>query len=794
MSKMPGPQRIKPDRPRAPALKLEQAEACADKLYGVAGRIRPLPSYIDQNFLIDANDGGRWVLRVANTAEEPAVLDLQNRAMTRLCEVEPGIAPEVRKSRLGKQIETVEAGGVSHLVRMVSYVDGTLLADAEHVCSKTWTSFGHLLGRIDSALGGLSHPAMRRELRWDLAHADWTVGWNKLFDPTKRRGLLEYFQLQFAGKVKRVLAELPHSMIYNDANDHNVVVQDDPQGAYVTGVFDFGDVVYTARIFELAVACAYAVLDREEPLSVIGDIVKAYHGVIPLTDCELTALFPSMCMRLVVSVTVSAVDAQLEPGNEYIRVTEERAWRTLERLAGIEPGMAERAVRHACGEVADDDLGLPMERVTELRRRHLGSALSLHYSKPLEIVRGRMQYLFDKGGRAYLDCVNNVCHVGHCHLKVVEAAQRQIETLNTNTRYLHDNIVLYAQRLAGLLPEPLSVCMFVNSGSEANELALRLARTFTGRYDMIAVKAGYHGHTSSLVDLSPYKHDGPGGSGPPEWVHQVPCPDTYRGLYREDDPDAGKKYASHVADVIHEARGRGREIAGFMVEPLIGCGGQIVPPDGYLLEAFAHVRSAGGVCIADEVQIGLGRVGTHMWAFEAQGVVPDIVTVGKPIGNGHPLSAVVTTPEIAEAFDNGMEFFSTFGGNPVSCAVGLAVLDVIESEGLQEHALRVGHHLLSGFNELSRRHEAIGQVRGQGLYLGVELVSSRETRAPAPELLARAIERSRETGVLLSSDGPDHNVLKIKPPMPFTESDADLLVSVFDRSLGTVHLDARSSF
>ncbi|MHC4697949.1 MAG: aminotransferase class III-fold pyridoxal phosphate-dependent enzyme [Planctomycetota bacterium] len=783
MSKMPGFQHIKPNRPKAPALEPKQAEQLAAELFGVKGRARPLPSYIDQNFLVEVEDGGNWVLKIANAAEEAEILDFQNRAMDRLEEIEPGIAPAVCRSRSGRQVEAVEINGVSHLVRVVSYLDGPLLADARHICSTTWESLGHLLGRVDRALDGLSHGAMHRELRWDLAHADWTIGFNHLFSSAKCRRLVQYFQLQFAGHVKRRLSELPQALIYNDPNDRNIVVDDQPQGAVVTGIFDLGDLVHTARIFELAVACAYAILDRDDPLKIIGRVVKGYNGVIPLADAEYESLFPAVCMRLAVSVTVSALDAQLEPENEYIRVTEAPAWRTLERLAEIEPEMAEKAVREACKVVACRDQGLPKEKTLELRQRHLGLSLSLNYREPLEIVRGRMQYLFDKSGRAYLDCVNNVCHVGHCHPKVVEAAQRQIETLNTNTRYLHDNIVLYAERLAALLPNPLSVCFFVNSGSEANELALRLARTFTGRYDMIALKMGYHGHTSSLVDLSPYKHDGPGGSGPPEWVHQVPCPDTYRGLCREDDPDAATKYASHVSEAFDKARRHGREFAGFIAEPLIGCGGQIVPPEGYLREAFAHVRSAGGVCIADEVQIGFGRVGTHMWAFEAQGAVPDIVTLGKPIGNGHPLAADITTPEIAAAFDNGMEFFSTFGGNPVSCAVGLAVLDVIESEGLQEHALQVGQQLVSGFCKLADHHEPIGNVRGQGLYIGVELVTSRETRTPAPDLLASAIELSRDTGVLLSSDGPDHNVLKIKPPMPFTQTDADLLLQVFDRAL-----------
>src|SRR5215831_17855080 len=336
-----------------------------------------------------------------------------------------------------------------------------------------------------------------------------------------------------------------------------------------------------------------------------------------------------------------------------------------------------------------------------------------------------MQYLYDENGRAYLDAVNNVSHVGHCHPRVVRAGREQMAVLNTNTRYLHDNLVRYAQRLCAKLPEPLSVCYFVCSGSEANELALRLARTHTRRRDMIVVDVAYHGNTTSLIEISPYKNEGPGGTGAPPYVHKVPMPDVYRGRYKKDDPQAGEKYARYVEETIQTVKDDGGEAAAFICESLLGCGGQIVLPPNYLQEAYRHIRKAGGVCIADEVQVGFGRVGTHFWGFETQEVVPDIVTMGKPIGNGHPLAVVVTTPEIAASFNNGMEYFNTFGGNPVSCAIGLAVLDVIAEEGLQENALRVGAHLMEGLSGLMEKHTLIGDVRGPGLFVGIELVLDR---------------------------------------------------------------------
>jgi len=434
--------------------------------------------------------------------------------------------------------------------------------------------------------------------------------------------------------------------------------------------------------------------------------------------------------------------------------------------------------------ISAENRGLANDKILRIRHEHIGRSLSISYRNPLKIVRGSMQYLYDEEGRAYLDAVNNVSHVGHCHPRVVRAGQEQMAVLNTNSRYLHDDLARYAERLCDTLPNPLSVCFFVCSGSEANELALRLARTHTRRRDIVVLDVAYHGNTSALIDISPYKHNGPGGAGAPPYVHTVPMPDVYRGPYRRDDPAAGPKYAAHVRDAIVRARQSGSEVAAFISESLLSCGGQIVLPDGFLGEAYRHVREVGGVCIADEVQVGFGRVGTHFWGFETQGVVPDIVTLGKPIGNGHPMAAVVTTRAIADSFNNGMEYFNTFGGNPVSCAIGLAVLDVIADEKLQENALRAGGRLLAGLRQLMTKYPLIGDVRGMGLFIGFELVLDRETLEPAPEHASYLANRMRDCGVLLSTDGPYHNVLKIKPPMVFSKADADFLIAIADRVLG----------
>ncbi|HKY44035.1 MAG TPA: aminotransferase class III-fold pyridoxal phosphate-dependent enzyme, partial [Pyrinomonadaceae bacterium] len=340
--------------------------------------------------------------------------------------------------------------------------------------------------------------------------------------------------------------------------------------------------------------------------------------------------------------------------------------------------------------------------------------------------------------------------------KVVAAGQRQMALLNTNTRYLSDLIIQFAERLTATLPDPLSVCYFVNSGSEANELGLRLARAHTKAQDLIVLGHAYHGNTTTLIDISPYKHDGPGGAGPPSWVHKVPLPASM------SDADA-------VVEVARKTK-----LCGFIAESMPSVAGQILLPDGYLQIVYEAVRAAGGVCIADEVQTGYGRIGTHFWGFEKYGVVPDIVVLGKPIGNGHPIGAVITTPTIAESFDNGMEFFSTFGGNNVSCAIGLSVLEVVQEEKLQSHALEVGERLLKGLRDLQQRHEIIRDVRGSGLFLGVELMKD---GTPATLEAKRIVNRMREEGILLGTDGPSHNVLKIRPPMPFSHEDADQLIT-----------------
>ncbi|HEX9134734.1 MAG TPA: aminotransferase class III-fold pyridoxal phosphate-dependent enzyme [Ktedonobacteraceae bacterium] len=1009
-----------------PFFTVEEAGRIALALYGLHTEVCALPGERDCNFHLMTGAGEGFVLKIAPAVEQRDAIDLQNKALEHLVTRTPLLlVPRVRVTAGGETIATVtSAEGTKHLVRVFAFVPGKVLAETKPHTPELLHSLGSMMGKIDHALQDFTHSAAHRTLKWDLQHTLWIRDYLQYIEQPERRAIVERFLSQFEEQVLPVASSLRRSVIHNDANDYNVLVNT-PDGGFrrVASVVDFGDMVYTYTICELAIAAAYAMSNKADPIAAAWHVVAGYHEAFSLSESEIEVLYALICARLCISVVNSAYQQKVEPQNDYLMISEQPAWALLEQLVDVHPRLAHYTFRHACrlppcsssnalvawlesnadkmggvvepdlrvakkvifdlsmgsrelghlvelsdvevftrhlfarmraanssvgigrynetrpiytsdqyklegndgpewrtvhigldvfmeagasilapldgvvhsfrnndapldygptiilqhsvdyrdkqltfytlyGHLSEDSLdglyegkhivqgtpfcnignypvnggwpphlhfqiitdlldrtgefpgvarpsqrevwlslspdpnlivgipresfpvdGLSVEEIRRERAEHIGKSLSISYQKPLKIVRGSMQYLYDEDGRAYLDAVNNVSHVGHCHSRVVKAGQEQMTVLNTNTRYLHDNLVRYAERLCATLPESLSVCFFVCSGSEANELALRLARTHTRQKDLIVVDAAYHGNTTSLIKISPYKFDGPGGMGAPSYVHKVPMPDAYRGKYKRNDPHAGEKYARYVEKAILEIQEKQGNVTGFICESLLGCGGQIVLPENYLKEAYRYVRNAGGVCIADEVQVGFGRVGTHFWGFETQGVVPDIVTLGKPIGNGHPLAAVVTTPEIAASFDNGMEYFNTFGGNPVSCAIGLAVLDVIAEERLQENALRVGTHLMDGLRGLMEKHTLIGDVRGLGLFVGIELVLDRETLAPAAAQASYIANRMRERGILLSTDGPLHNVLKIKPPLVFTEENADFLVGVLDEIL-----------
>jgi 4-aminobutyrate aminotransferase-like enzyme/Ser/Thr protein kinase RdoA (MazF antagonist) len=1013
----------------APRFSEEDAVRIAHDLFSLDATAQLLPSERDQNFILFVSNGPAYVLKLANSTERIEVLEFQNQAMMHVARNKSrskhGVVavPEVCKSAKGEQITRVEGiDGSTHYVRLLTYLPGKPFARVKPHDTELLSSLGRFFGNLDLILKDFDHPAAHRDFHWDLKNASRIIkSYIETIGAPENRALIQGFLEHFQAETEPQLPGLRTSVIHNDGNDYNMLVEPENQWLNrVTGVIDFGDMVYTCTVSELAIACAYAMLDKADPLAAARHVVAGYHQAYPLTEQELAVLFDLIRMRLCMSVCHSANQYQHEPDNEYLRISERPAWALLEQLAKIHPRFAQYSFRHACGLIpmpksqsvvewlkknshafaplTDDDLrgknqlvfdlsagslllggdgdgantaavteklfhqiqtanvnvgigrynearliytakqfdiqtddipdrrtvhlgidlymqnkskvyapldgklhsfknnsayldygptiilehltndgnrfytlyghlsvdslkdlqvGMPVakgktigrvgdsetnggwpphlhfqiiidmlgefgnfpgvvrpterdiwlnispdpniilgipkncllplrrshEDILAFRRRSLGRNLSISYKHPLKIVRGSRQYLYTEDGQAYLDGVNNVCHVGHCHPHVVAAGQLQMPVLNTNTRYLHDNIIEYAQRLLSKFPEHLSVCYFVCTGSEANELALRLARTCTGQQDIITVDGAYHGNTQALIDISPYKHDGPGGRGTPPLVHKVKMPDGYRGPHKGTGAAIGARYAEYVRDAIDRIQATGKKPAAFICESMLGCGGQIVLPDCYLREAFKYVRAAGGICVIDEVQVGFGRVGSHFWAFETQDVIPDIVTLGKPIGNGHPLAAVITTPEIADIFANGMEYFNTFGGNPVSCAIGMAVMDVIEDEGLQENAHKAGKRLLNGLKGLANKYPLIGDVRGSGLYIGVELVTDRISLDPATGHADYIINRLRDHGILISTDGPLENVLKMKPPMVFTEQNAEEVVKRLDKVL-----------
>jgi 4-aminobutyrate aminotransferase-like enzyme/Ser/Thr protein kinase RdoA (MazF antagonist) len=1000
-----------------PAFAPDRVAGIARDLYGLSGGLAALDSERDQNFRLTEADGTSWVLKIANAAEDSQALAFQAALLRHVQAVDPALPlPHLRPTLGGEDLgRTTDRDSQAHFVRLVSWLPGQLYSG----CRKTADLHGNLgetLGLLDRALQSFGHPGAHRIFDWDIKQAGRSQARLDFIDDVKQRAVLEHFLGRFETKVAPRLARLRAQVIHGDANDNNLLV-DAAVGRRITGLIDFGDAIHSATIGELAVACAYAILDEAAPIDVAGRIAAGYHRAYPLQSDELDLLFDLIAMRLVTSVTLSASRRERVKDNAYLNISEAPAWAMLERLRAMDPALATGMIRHACGLeaapgakaaiawIADNrdrlhpvldrspatlskaivpfgDAAHPIAKASAARRPeeaerlwrgiaeqerielgigpwceerpvyssdafksafapeqrrslHLGldlfapagtnvrtpleatvvdlfetdipldyghavllkhdadgavfyslwghlSAgtvrarkvgerldggavigqlgdthengnwqphvhiqlityqpqcaadiigagepgyrlvweelfpdpaglvglpretfhrdgktkdallkarksklirnLSISYRQPLKIVRGEGVWLIDETGRAFLDCYNNVAQLGHSNPEIVETMARQAAILNTNTRYLHDNVIAYAEALTATLPAKLKVAAFCCTGSEANDLALRMARTHTKARDVIALDWAYHGHTQALIDVSPYKYKRKGGKERPRATWEAPLPDAYRAPADWPKAEIGRRYAQPVAEIAASLAKEGRGLAAFIAESLPSSAGQIVLPDGYLQAAHAAARSAGAVIIADEVQIGFGRVGSHLWAFETQGAVPDIITMGKPIGNGHPMAALVTTEEIAESFANGMEYFNTFGGNPVSCAVGLKVLEIIERDRLLRNASAIGSNLLTRMGALMDKHEAIGDVRGLGLMLGIDLVKDRNSKEPATERAGRVVERCRELGVLMGTDGPYDNVIKLRPALIFSEANADHLMQVLGQA------------
>ena len=984
----------------------QQAEKILFTTYNIKGVAYELPGEIDFNFRVKVDNSDGYILKISRPNQSESYLDFQQKLLQYIAlNGQDILAPKVSKDTNGKTISTItDDFGKERKVRLLTWIPGRIWSSVNPQLEDLRYSLGEQCGLLTKALQGFEHTEAHREMAWDVAQSLWTKEHVELFSG-EYKDIVLYFQEQFEGK-KTTFDALRKSVVHNDANDNNVIVSEDLIHPKVKAAIDYGDSVYTQIINDVAIACAYAIMHHNDALQAAIAFVKGYHSAFHLQEKELTHLYNAIAMRLVISVTKSAINKIKEPHNDYLLISEKPAWEVLKKWKEIHPDFAEYSFRAACGftahpneekfknwslkntfslsklfptinrneahhidmsvsskwighqqefnnidllqfkidqlqkevptkiiaggylepraiytstaydkvgnkgresrsihlgidfwlpentpvhalydgevviavnDAGDKEYGglvvlkhqtkefafytlyghntvesatkhklgdviLKGEKIAELgnypengnwaphlhfqimlslfdykidypgvaylsqidvwksvcqdpnlvfksedlkakqsitnedlivhRKQHLGKSLSLQYKVPIKMVRGAGQYLMDQFGNKYLDTVNNVAHVGHENYSVVKAGQQQMALINTNSRYLHENINELAKELLATLPPELSVLHFVNSGSEANELAIRMVKAVTGEKDIIASEMGYHGNANMCIDISSYKFDGKGGNGVPEHTQIFPLPDTFRGKYR--GKNAAKEYAKEVQKCIENIQQKGRNVGGFIIEPIISCGGQIELPQGFLAESYKSIRKAGGICISDEVQTGCGRMGKTFWGFQLHNVVPDIVTIGKPLGNGHPIAAVACTREVADAFANGMEYFNTFGGNPVSCAIATEVIKTVKREKLQENALEVGEFLKSELQKLSKEFPIIGDVRGQGLFLGIELVDSEMN--PLAEQTDYLANRMKDHGILMSTDGPDYNVLKIKPPIVFTKENAEEVI------------------
>ena len=736
--------------------------------------IKPLDGYDNLNYLIRTERGTFIFKTYPYDAETLAQVEAENETLRFLQQPANSRFPRPVPFADGSLVKRMDVEGQDRIARMLSFQEGEFLGSVAH-SPELVESLGRWLADLDQKLQSFTNYVIRaRRWEWDIQYLELNKKYLPDIEDAKDRALVHYFFRQFDEQVVPVLPELRKTTIHNDANEWNVLVKD----GQVTGIIDFGDIAYAPLINELAVAMVYVSYDKEHPLDWAARLLSSYHRILPIEEPEVALLYYLVAARLCISVSNAAHARKTSAGNQYALVSETFAWKMLRQWLTINPVAAENRFRAAI-DLPPVTTPSTEERI-QARQRVLTPSFSLSYTQPIAMQRSAFQYMYDAYGSTYLDAYNNIPHVGHCHPKVVEAGQRQMARLNTNTRYLYDLLPAYAEKLLSYFPPSLNRVFFVNSGSAASDLAIRLAQTHTRHRSIMVMEHGYHGNTQTGIDISDYKFSNPAGPGQKEYILKAVLPDTYRGKYSGED--AGKKYAQ---DAIRQIREAAAPLAAFISEPIVGCGGQVPLADGYWQEMYPAIRAQGGVCISDEVQTGFGRLGTFFWGYEAQHVVPDLVVLGKPMGNGHPMGAVVTTQAIAESFDNGVEFFSSFGGNPVSCAIGLSVLEVIEEEGLQENAKVVGETYQSLLGALQREFPQIGDVRGAGLFIGVDMIRNGNPAQPDTELAQFIKNELRNRHILISTDGPFDNVLKTKPALCFTQENAREVVDQWYEVLKT---------
>ena len=754
-----------------PQIPIDVMAELADHHFGVEGPVRVLASERDAAALV----GERAVLKVSNVDEDPATVDMQVRALRWLAAVDPSLpVPRVIPTLGGDDTTWHEtAAGDRYIVRMVSYLPGEVLEHRPSLSSPaTRHHLGLLLGRVNRALAGFFHPAADHEHPWVVMRAPRLRPYTRYIADGDRRTAVEDVLDDFADRVAPLGRRLRHQVVHQDAHIGNVLVDaEDP--SRVVGLIDFGDMVHGPLVADLAVA-ADPDHHGEDLIAIIGDVAAGFDAALPLTDAEVDLLPEFILARLAITVTLDSARRALTPDQPAFLDNEEDQWCHLDTLLTAGPRRIAAHLRRRLG--FPPSAVSPNTSLASRRSEVLGQASPFFYRNPLHVERGRGTRLHGADGTPYLDFYNNVPQVGHSHPAVVAAATRQLEALNTNTRYLYGAVVEYADALLATLPPHLDTCLFVNSGSEANDVALQIARTMTGNEGIVITANAYHGVTAATRAVSPSGSKSP----PPDHVATVDPPDPYRGRFRSPDGDLAATYAAVVHDAVGELDGRGIRPAALLLDPAMCSDGIPDVPDGYGERAAAIVRRAGGVVIADEVQSGLGRLGV-MWGHDARGFEPDLVTMGKPVANGIPMGVVVGRRRLIDGFHRHRGLFSTFGGNPVSCAAARAVLTVIERDGLVANARHMGEYLREGIRNLAGHHDTIGDVRGAGLLVGIDLVDDRASRTPATDAAATLVELLRERRILAGTDGPADNVIKLRPPLTVTATDiAEFLEGLSD--------------
>ena len=723
-----------------PRFTAAEAADIAARLFGIAGEASELGSERDQTFLVDDGSGGA-VLKISNAGEDAAVLDLETQAILHALRVDPGL-PVARPLR-GRSgyVAAVDGPDGPHHVRLFERVRGGAALGGE-LDDGALRDYASTHARLTLALRGFFHPAAGRELLWDLAHTPRLRPLLGAHGDVRRRRLAEAAIDRFEARVAPVWPRLRAQVVHGDLNLDNVLLDERRR---IAGIVDFGDCSHSALVGDFAVGLASLLRGRsgDDVFRAARVAIDGFASRLPLEAAELAVLGDLVAARLAAIVTISAWRVERYPENAaYIQAWDATSWPLLELLVSTDADAV-------AAELGADRPPPATDALATRRRRALGPALTPPtYRRPVHLVRGRGVWLEDADGNRLLDAYNNVPVVGHCHPRVVEAVVRQTRALNTNARYLYAPLVELAERLVASMPagSGLDTVMLVNSGSEANDLAWRIATAATGGAGAIVTGFAYHGVTAAVADFSP--EEWPAGHRPAN-VQTI---------------DALAPRTAQAAEALAE---RGTPLAATFLDCGFTSDGILTPPPDALAAIARETKAAGGLLVADEVQAGHGRTGAHLWAFAAHGLTPDLVTLGKPMGNGYPVAAVIARSELVDRFAETTSFFSTFGGNPVAAAAALAVLDVIDDERLVDHAAAVGALLRSALAEL--RAPAIVEVRGQGLLVGVELADA--------ALAACTVEALRDRGVLIGRTGPHEDVLKIRPPLVFEPEHVELVVA-----------------